>query len=80
MPRRYSAQQDLCSPGSTTTKYAPRRQLFDPTQIPRSGPRLIKEEPLQLARSLISKGLHALKTKSEKRVLDLWQYSTGLDT
>ena len=80
MPRPYSAQQDLCPPGSTTTKYTPRRLLFDSTHIPRSGPQLLKEEPLLLARSLITKVLHALETKSEKRVTDLWRYTTGLDT
>ena len=75
MPRNLSVQVDLGEPGSMMTMYAPGR-IFDTSKIPRDGPLILREAPLQMARVIIKKGLLALKNKNP-RVLKIWKHLTG---
>ena len=80
MPRRINAQQSLPDANCATTRYAPKKTLFNPAHIPRAGPLILKEPPLQTARVLITRGIKAIQQNSERRISNIWKTPTGLDS
>ena len=77
MSRIFSSQCDLKSPKDSTTVHTPGR-IFDITKIPRNGPTVLKDPPLETARLLIRRGLSALNNENS-RAIKLWKCLTGLD-
>ena len=53
---------------NASSKYAPKKLLSNLKRIPRSGPLILKDTLLQIARSIISNDLNAIKSDSNKRV------------
>ena len=47
---------------NASSKYAPKKLLFNPKRIPRSNPLILKYTPLQTSRSIISNGPNAIKS------------------
>ena len=78
MPRQLNSQCDLAHPRASLTKYAP-GNIFNTLEIPISGHRIIKEEPMKIARELIKRGLVEIK-KTNTRVARIWKRLTGHDS
>ena len=61
----------------TPSQYMP-VNIFDTSKISRSGPKVLREQPLKTARLLINRGLEAINKKNT-RLSRIWRYTTGFD-
>ena len=77
MSRVFSSQCDGKNPKDSKTIHAPGR-IFYVNRIPQSGPRVLKDPPLEVARLLIRRGLSALHNQNS-RAVKLWKCLTGHD-
>ena len=77
MPRHLT-QCDLAHPRASLTKYAP-GNLFDMLDIPTAGRKIVTDQPMQIARELIRRGLEEIKT-TYTRVGRIWKCKTGYDS
>ena len=66
MRRALSAQKNLKHPGAERTPYAP-TNIFKLSKIARDGLNKLKDKPLPTARTLVKRGLRAIKI-SDTRV------------
>ena len=64
MPSSNLVRNDTPFVETEYARYAPEK-IFLMTKIARTGPKLLKEQPLPVARLLISRGLSALRTTLE---------------
>ena len=77
MPRHLT-QCDLAHPRAFLTRYAP-GNLFNLLDIPTAGRKIVKDQPMKIARELIQRGLEEIKT-TNTRVGRIWNRTTGYDS